>query len=418
MKYIWNFTKKSLILLGYCSPAIVALAITVPAYHKRTVNIAQEIQKHGEAIRDQDEFIIIDAETEIPPKEKMLKEYFLRSKQSGNLQEKIDVIGGKIHSIWLRYSIFICIMTLLPFALLGIKVAFRYNRKDITLKDRIASIRGSWWMKFALAFAMTTGWLYTVNPEGRGGSTLAEYINTQDIFTNTTLPGFILSPNIPLVVAGFVGWYLNLVSYFISKLYYDDVYGTRVYRFLVGKLLFVYGISLVLSSVEMEQGNMAMFLVGYFPLTALSILKEYGMKAMQGGSQEKGSLVELPTISRSQILRLHEEGIENITTLAAYPRIAELKKYQYAIAPMVDIWVDSARLYTIIGQEKALKVKEFCSTASEFLRNYKLPKFRKTLLDEYQIKNPDEINRLLRETFHYDEELMSIKPEGSSKKRK
>jgi len=414
---IKDFLFKFFVYLGYCSPAIVALALTIPAYYTRTQGIANVIYERAKAVQDGQidiNTMIIESEAEnkilkIPKKEAALINFFYRSKLNGRLDELILKIHKKIFGIWTQYSFFIAVMTLLPFALLGTKVAFRFKRKDITLIDRWYSIRGDWWMKFIVAFTMSVGWLYTLNPLGRGGTTLNEYINTQDIFTNTTLPGFIIAHDIPIVVAGFLGWYLNLISYFISKLYYDDVYGTRVYRFLVGKLAFVYGISLVMSSLEVEQGKMAMFLVGYFPLTALSVLKEYGMKTMQGGVQEKGALIELPSISRNQILRLHEEGIDNITTLASYPRLDELKKYQHSIASMVDYWVDSARLYTIVSQKSALEIRDLCVTASEFLLRYKIPEFRKKLLD-YNVKNPDEIARLIKYNFRYDSELVNIKP--------
>jgi len=409
-----NCFKRSFLLIFYCSPGIVALALILPGYYQRVESVSAKITERAVAVNTGQ----IDAaylETSyVPEKEKRLIQYFLRSRTDGDLAAVIQQVEGKTRKIFIEFSLIVTVMTLLPFFFLGMKVAFRFNRKDIQFIDRIYSVTGDWWIKLLFACTIATGWLYAINSEGRGGTTLSEYINTQDIFTDTTLPGFIQTGNIPFVIAGFLGWYLNLVSYFISKLYYDDVYGTRVYRFLMGKLLFVYGIALVLSSLGLEQGKVAIFLIGYFPLSALTILKEFGIKAMQGGDQDKGALIDLPSISRNQILRLHEEGIDNINALASYPRIAELKKYQYAIAPMVDYWVDVARLYSIVGPERASKLKEYCSTASEFLRIYKTPQFRKTL-DGCGVKNPDETARLLLETYSNDEKLLEIKPETGKK---
>lgn len=335
------------------------------------------------------------------PREQALVEY-LASRKSVNIDEEILNIQQKLRNIWFQYSMFISIMACLPFAMLGIRVAFRDTRNDIHETDRIQALTGDWWMKFLVAYTIVTGWLYTVNPLGRGGSILSEFINTQDIFTNNTLPGFIVTTDVPLVVAGFLGWYLNLVSYFISKLYYDDVFGTRIYRFLVGKLLFTYGISLIISSVDASQGKVVIFLIGYFPLSALTILKEFGVKALQGGTQDKGSLSELPSISRAQILRLNEEGIDSIGALATYPKIDELKKFQRSIAPMVDLWVDCARLYSVIGDEAYLKTKGTCATASEFLRIHNTPEFKEEV-KKAAVRNPEEIARQIRQMFSIDE---------------
>lgn len=412
IKLLNVFLKKVAIFIGYCLPAIVALALTLPNYYDRAKGVGDKIRNHAENIKDKkitESQMEADGKAKLPAKEEALIRYFLRREEFGTLDEEINNIQPKIFNIWAEYSLFITIMTLLPFAILGIRIAFREKREDIHEIDRIQCLTRDWWMKFLVAYTIATGWLYTVNPLGRGSSTLSEYINTQDIFTGNTLPGFILTTDVPLVVAGFLGWYLNLTSYFISKLYYDDVFGTRVFRFLVGKLLFTYGVALVISSVDAVQGKIVIFLIGYFPLSALTILKEFGVKALQGGTQDKGSLSELPSISRSQILRLHEEGIDSISALAVYPGIGELKKYQRSIAAMVDLWVDCARLYSVAGEDVYLKIKGTCSTASEFLRLYKTPGLQKSL-EEIGVKNPEEIARLIRQTFSFDENLVKILP--------
>jgi hypothetical protein len=411
IKPLSNFLKKIAIFIGYCLPAIFALTLILPNYYDRVIGVGDIIRVQAEEVRNgkiTEPRIGLDAQIKIPEKEDRLIMYLLRNKETGAIDEIIKNIQPRIFNIWAQYSLFIAIMTLLPFAMLGVRIAFREKRKDIREIDRIQSLTRDWWMKFLIAYTIATGWLYTVNPLGRAGSTLAEYINTQDIFTDNTLPGFISTTDVPLVVAGFLGWYLNLVGYFISKLYYDDVFGTRIYRFLIGKLLFTYGIALVISSVDAAQGKIAIFLIGYFPLSALTILKEFGVKALQGGTPDKGALSDLPSISRSQILRLHEEGIDSISALAVYPAINELKRFQRSIADMVDLWVDCARLYSVLGGDVYQKVKGTCATASGFLRLYKTPEFQENL-KETGVKNPEEIALLIRQTFSFDGELL-IRP--------
>lgn len=407
-----RFLKKYAIFIGYCLPAIVALILILPNYYDRAKSVGDIIKVHAEEVRDgkvTESQAGPDTQFRLSAKEEHLVKYFLRHKEFGTIDGVIGNIQPRIFSIWAEYSLFIAIMTLLPFAMLGVRIAFREKRTDIHEVDRVQSVSRDWWMRFLVAYTIATGWLYAVNPLGRAGSTLSEYLNTQDVFTDNTLPGFISTTDVPLVVAGFLGWYLNLVSHFISKLYYDDVFGTRIYRFLVGKLLFTYGIALVISSVDAAQGKIAIFLIGYFPLSALTILKEFGVKILQGGTQDKGALSELPSISRSQILRLHEEGIDSISALAVYPTINDLKKYQRSIADMVDLWVDCARLYSVLGGDAYMKVKGTCATASGFLRLYTTPEFQESL-KETGVKNPEEIALLIRRAFSFDGELVRVAP--------
>jgi hypothetical protein len=150
-------------------------------------------------------------------------------------------------------------------------------------------------------------------------------------------------------------------------------------------------------------------MIGYFPLSALTILKEFGTKVLQGGNPDKGSLAELPAISRSQILRLYEEGIDSLGALAVCQSIADLKKYQRAIAPMLDMWVDCARLYSVLGDKAYAKTKGTCATASEFLRLHKAPEFQQRL-KAAGVGNPDEIAHQIRDIFSFDEKLVKAFP--------
>ncbi len=403
-----NFLKKLAILISYCLPAFIALVLTLPDYYSRVEFVSMKIMEHAIEVKTHkitEAHVVPNTELKLPKNEEILVKYLLRHKAQGSLDRLMSHVKQRMFRIWLEYSTVIAIMTILPFFMLGVRIAFRNKRKDVDDSDRWQSVSRDWGMKLFVACAIATGWTYTLNPTERASSTLLEYINTQDIFSDNTLPGFIFRADLPLVVAGFLGWYLHLTTYFISKLYYDDVFGTRIYRFLVGKLLFTYGVAMVISSVNAEQAGITIFLIGYFPLSALSVLKEFGVKAFQGGAQDKGALSMLPSISRYQILRLHEEGIDSISALAIHQNIDELKKYQSSITPLIELWVDCARLHCIVGEESYLKIKGSCSTASEFLLRYTTPEFQKNLLEEGGIKNPDEVARLLEQTFAMNKKL-------------
>jgi hypothetical protein len=132
-------------------------------------------------------------------------------------------------------------------------------------------------------------------------------------------------------------------------------------------------------------------------MSAFSLLKDAGLKMMHGAQEEKGQLQELPGISRWQILRLEEEGINSMGTLA-YCCHEDLRKTIPSMSNLIDYWVDIARLYTVLGKENYQKIKKYCRTASEFIIQAKEQSFADALLAE-NIINTKETARILQRMF-------------------
>jgi len=143
--------------------------------------------------------------------------------------------------------------------------------------------------------------------------------------------------------------------------------------------LFTYGIAVILPSIQSvtsgaglqsETGynitNLLAFFTGYFPMSAFSLLKDSGLKLLHGTDMDKGQLQELPGISRWQILRLEEEGINSMGTLA-YSHHQELRSNIPSMLNLVDYWVDIAHLYTVLDKENYQRVKKYYRTANEFV---------------------------------------------------
>lgn len=327
---------------------------------------------------------------------KEFHDYFKLQKKLGNLQVSIKEIPGQISLIWQRNSLIVALMVFLPYLLLGFRLAFD-KKVGLTPSARMTAARRHWAMKFVVACVMTIGWIYVVNPTGRGANTVAEYLIAENVIKENTLPTYISATAISHTVAGFLGWYLYLLMYFFRKLYHNDVVSARVYRFLFAKFLFTYGIALTFSAVLGDEAKTALFLIGFFPLSAVSVLKEYGLKAAKGISEGKATLSELPGISIWQITRLEEEGIDSISTLANYDQ-EKVDVLPRVMRPLVGFWMDVARLYTILGEEGYQKIKAICQTANEFVSRAKDKAFQASL-KAVGIENPEEILHLLLRTF-------------------
>ena len=98
-----------------------------------------------------------------------------------------------------------------------------------------------------------------------------------------------------------------------------------------------------------------------------------------------------------QILRLEEEGVESISSLA-YANLDELRMNMPAMASLVDFWVDVAQLYTIVGDEQYAKLEGLCASASHFVAMADDPAFLEAVTSR-GVGDPVEIVALLRRTF-------------------
>ena len=327
---------------------------------------------------------------------------------------EVIFIDEVIFNLWFEDALFVIPMTLLPFLLLGGGFAFfkeirekirkHLNEKDIQEKRLDSEMRRiafkDFVMKYILAFIIIFGLLYCFNPHGIGATKVYGFIKTEEPISADTVPVFLKLTKSPIkhVLAGFWGWYLYLLWYIFYKFYKRDVISTRVYSVLFRKSLFVIGIALILSVVTKEETLIPIFLIGFFPLSAFSILKEFGLRRFSNGGEPPISLSKLPGISRWEILRLEEEGVESIASLATYDR-ANLKRILPIRGKLIDLWINTAVLMTLIGARKYECLKEICLTAENFVEQFKDGYFRKFLMEKCSIHDPDEIAKLIKEKF-------------------
>lgn len=406
---------KTKIIISYCLPALIALSLILSGYYVRTQNVSATIMLYKQKVDENYK----NGNGELGKREEKeglenivrliayLKNNKLESEKAGKNEITRESVRSELYKVWERNSIFISVMVLLPYILFASRLAFS-ERITISEKERLESTASNWWMKFMMACVMTIGWIYVLNPTGRGESTLAQYLINVDLAQKDSLPIYIKYEGIVPVVAGFLGWYLYLLTYFFSKLVHHDVVSARVYSLMFKKFLFTYGIALVLPSIQVAssvssmvqigQGqSIFMFFLGYFPLAAFSMLKEAGLKLGGNFKSDSGYLTELPGISRWQVMRLEEEGIENMAALA-YSTQQRLRDGLLSMATVIDLWIDVAQLYVVLGHDDYQKVKHRCKTASGFIAKSNDPEFLNYIATE-EIGDGKEIARLLERTF-------------------
>ncbi len=388
---------KLAVLLLYCLPAVAVLAFQLHGYRVRALDVVDELQAYARQVAsaaDADPAPIADNELAA-----QLVELYRKQQAMGVLRaDDRGHFEARALSIWAYNSALIAALTLLPFFLLGGRLAFGdFPELGPRQKARFAA-RG-WAMKLLVAFVVSLGWVYVLNPVGRGASVAYNYIATSDTVSLTTLPIYIDAQDLLThTMCGFLGWYLHLLGYFFRKYYLGDVVSARVYGLFFRKFLFVYGIGLIITSVAADQAKVVTFLLGFFPLSAFSVLKEAGLKAFEGAGKKETSLLDLPLISRWEALRLEEEGIETVPALATADR-RHLGEVLPIKPEVIDLWMDAARLEAVLGSERYERVKEVCRTASELVRRVKDPEFAAKLRADCGVANPEEIVTMLETTF-------------------
>lgn len=449
MKALQSAPAATKLTIFYCLPAILAIGLVLWSYYERTEkvscfieeqhafvdNIAKELSSksaRGKSHAQQKQFLenlrahrnIVDILENKKSSEqlKQLIEYYIQRQLRENdtsieSESKLTLCNGseiKIHkeisnvteNIWLSNASKVAILALLPFLLLGTHLGFS-DKQRASYEVRASVVNKGWWMKFLIGLIMAYGWIYVMNPSGRGAGTLEQFLIRVDLYQTDSLPVLLKGGVIHPIIAGFLGWYLYMLTYFFSKVFTHDVLSTNAFGLMFQKFLLTYGVAVILPSVQANGGVtagldttiVAAFLIGFFPMSAFSMLKDTSMKILHGsGEAEKGQLQELPGISRWQILRLEEEGIDSMGALAAHDRPDELRQNIPAMSNLIDYWVDIARLYTILGQESYQKVKKHCRTASEFVLKANDEKFVAALIAD-NVVNPDETARILSRTF-------------------
>ncbi|QOL25223.1 hypothetical protein LP316_13105 [Thalassotalea sp. LPB0316] len=312
----------------------------------------------------------------------------------------IDV-DQKLFNIFIFNITTVFIMVLLPFLMMAEFLA-KSQRIHLSYERRKYASTNNWWLKLILGGIMVIGWVYIINPLGRGASTYYQFFISAGMITENTLPIFIKVERISPVVAGFFGWYLHLIGYIFTKVIHHDVISGRVYNLLFKKFIVVYGLSLILPTTGIIENGAAYtlftFLIGLFPLTTMSMLFEAASKLGMQSNKATGNLSILPGISRWQILRLEEEGVDSMASLANIRRQTIDENLQF-IRRLTYFWVDIAQLYTIVGDEGYKVLKEHCQTASEFIKQSENTEFCHRVDQLEGVSNADEIARLLKSTF-------------------
>jgi len=425
----------------YCLPAIFAIGLVLGSYYVRVGKVATFIETQRDHVESAYQDVVTNLTPSLTkdqqyveiatmlPEHKLLKEtpktsdhlkrltdHYVRQRLANinktskeYIDKDNDTIWHEIFGIWSSNAIKIAILAIFPFLLLGSHLGFS-PKLEASYKVRVSVVNKSWWIKFLIGLIIVYGWVYVLNPLGRGAGTIEQFLTNVDLSQANTIPDLLKGGILQPIIAGFLGWYLYLLTYFFSKVFTHDVLSTNVYGLMFQKFLFTYGVAIILPSIQATAGVEAeavtglnttiviAFFIGFFPMSAFSILKDSGLKMIQGNQVEKGQLQELPGISRWQILRLEEEGVDSMGALAAYNRPEELRQNIPSMCNLVDYWIDIARLYTILGQEAYLKVRKHCKTSSEFVLRASDSEFAQALTNE-NIINTLETARILKLTF-------------------
>lgn len=419
--------------LMYCLPALIILGLMMYAYHDRAIKVGdfidkqrravetayQELSNHGKndvsgaALREHSVLAetLASEDPKLSVKKRIISHYIEALLHQATTDEQALVsrenIDATIDKIWASNAMVIVIMSLSPFLLLGGRFAYS-GSIPLSYKERRDVANNGWWMKFVIALIVVYGWIYILNPNGRGAGTIEQFLIAVDLSQTDTLPMFLRGLNITPILAGFLGWYLYMLTYFFSKMANNDVASSQVYGTMLQKFLFTWGVIIVFVTVKGDAGaddliganaNLISFVLGFFPMAAFSLIKDKGLSMVQGydKKRDQGSLTELPSISRWQILRLEEEGIDSIGALAYHPG-ENIRKYLPGMSKLVDYWADIARLYAIVGAENYDKIKPYCVTGSEFVRLTTVERFRETLAEQ-GVHNSIEVARILERTF-------------------
>ncbi|NQY62620.1 MAG: hypothetical protein HRT38_02665 [Alteromonadaceae bacterium] len=413
------------VCLLYCLPVLIALTLLLNSYHSRVGKVGDMIFVVQQSVfklpplskEDEQKQETLDSEIGI----NKLLIYFQRTRQiltspgTSNKQQVFEFnkqpdveaqtpavqqarIKNQLHKIWLFNSTVVFSFTLLPFLLMAIKLAFS-EQLPLTQQERSRVAANDFFMKLMLGCIIATCWIYILNPQGRGAGTMESYLDGVDLYRKETLPIYLQSLKIEPIVSGLLGWYLHALSYIFTKITRHDVASSLVFSHLFKKFLLVYGIALILpptNVIPAEKVSLVVFMLGFFPLIAFSFMKEQIGKFTN--SQIKGGdLSILPGISRYQILRLEEEGIDTMAELAAADR-QSIAATIPQMSRIVGYWIDIARLYVIVGHEHYIVINGRCVTASGFIKLSVEADFV-AFIKEKKLGNCDEIVSGIKSTF-------------------
>lgn len=387
------------ILVVYCIPCLVAICFTIYSNYVRSLDVVAPIKAYVDHVGEgKDKDIPGDLIENNVVLERLLN--FLKLQNNiDNLKYSPQQIKNKViqNRIFSEY-IFVVALSLLPFVVLGGGIAFK-KRKQESYKDMLKLAWKGTLIKFIVAFVIALGWVYVFNPFGQGATAVYEFVLSEDIISTDTLPFYIdYKAQMKHTVAGFLGWYLHLLGYFFFRAFKGDVSSMNLYRKLFVKFLFVFGIALVISAVATKEALIILFFIGFFPLSGISILKEFSLKSFSGDVEKKVSLSIIPGISRWQIIRLDEEEIDSVSTLASTnpETLKEVIPESTIKHKKLGDWIEMAKLISVLGPVKYDLVKEFSLTAKHFIKMSGDDTFKEKVKNKCNIDNTEEIAELLK----------------------
>lgn len=413
----------------YCLPVFIALGLLLNSYHNRVIDIGDviffvqqstlkmdsgvEAQLHDELGDDNgiNNLVIyfhrqrlIASQIGIETDENLSNDNIgisgeNQQRNSGvqSQQNERVKIGQQLDRVWLFNSMIVLSFTLLPFLVMSLKLTFS-KQLPLTEQQRTLIAVEGFFMKFMLSCIIAICWIYIINPKGRGLGAMESYLDVVDFYRKESLPLYLRNVEKAPIIAGILGWYLHALGYILTKFTRHDVASTQVYTHLFKKFLLVYGISIILPSTQVfpeEKIGFVLFLLGFFPLAAFNFMKEQ-MNKLSNSNNTGGDLSILPGISRWQILRLEEEGIDTMAELASVDR--KLVIMIPGIAQIVDYWINIAQLYMVVGHKNYLVLNERCNTASGFIKLSVEAEFIE-FITESKLGNCDEIAQNLIKTF-------------------
>jgi hypothetical protein len=417
------------LLVYYCSPCLLSLVIVIGANFLRVRDVENVVVRQVCQQLDRQN---ASNEREIPAQLQKIINVVKANGWSSCQQNTSSVavnltvpqyIRSYFLTAWSANSVVITVLTLLPFAILGMGLMLKYHysqsyhppsealhdRLELDDKDQYLSYRTiafkDFFVKFLVGFVITVGWLYIFNPNGQAASAINDWLRNTDIVASDTAPNFFNFKDSSLkhALAAVFGWYLYLLGYFSYRFYKSDVLGTRVYNVLFKKFLFVIGVAFIITSVgaTSNESLLLIFLIGFFPLSALTLLTEFGSKRLSVG-EDQTSLSILPGMSTWQILRLEEEGIDSLSSLANSDAASlnNVISSEVIGREILETWIDQARLVTVLGTKRWTDLNGICERASEFVRkeSIKDPRFITKLADK-NVFNADEISKTLQRNF-------------------
>ena len=419
------------LFLYYCSPCLIGLVLVILPYFLRVIDVQRMVA------------IQVCSELKNPPSTP-------QTTSASQLQRSVGVIRaygwtdcdnansafngkptawryikGYFLTPWATNSATIVALTLFPFGILGVGVALKYHRlsdaserENTYLKLRRIAFK-DFILKAVIGFVIAFGFLYIFNPHGQAASAINDWLQNVDILSSSnTAPNFFnfKDSSMKHALAALFGLYLYLVGYFSYRFYKSDVLGTKVYNVLFKKFLFVIGVAFIISSIgaTSNESLLLVFLIGFFPLSAVTLLTEFGNKRLSMG-EDQTSLSILHGVSTWQILRLEEEGIDSISALAnADAKALETSISNEVITPtMLDMWIDQARLIAVIGTKRWTELNGICERASEFVNkeSRKDPVFMAKLAEK-SVFNADEISKTLQRSFGITPATLSTESTG------